>query len=91
MVVHTDAGGQRQRFKDTPFVFQEQGILACRRTAAGAARQVDRIFQLIVTPFAAEGQQLVDFAQRQHVFPSTALLSEVIGLLPGFLLSTFSP
>ena len=69
MVVHTDAGGQRQRFKNTPLVLQEQGILACRRTAAGAARQVDRILQLIVTPFAAEGHQLVDVAQRQHVFP----------------------
>ena len=31
MVVHTNAGGQRQRLDDAPFVFDKQGVLASRR------------------------------------------------------------
>ena len=68
VVVHTDAGSQRQRFKYPPFIFKEESILAGRGRAAGAPGQVYRIFQLVVAPFAAEGQQLIDFTQRQHVF-----------------------
>ena len=66
MVVHTNAGGQRQRLDDAPFVFNKQGVLAGRGRLAAAA-QVDRIFQLVVAPFAAEGHQLVNHVQRQNV------------------------
>ncbi|MNE31838.1 hypothetical protein D3C80_1254270 [compost metagenome] len=69
MVIHTHAGGQRQRLEDTPFIFDKERVLAGRGVIAGTARQVDRIFQLIVTPFATQSQQLTDFTQRQHVFP----------------------
>jgi hypothetical protein len=90
MVIHTDAGGQRQRFKDTPFVFQEQRILACRRRAAGAARQVDRIFQLVVTPFPPKVSSWLISPSGSTYFPSTKLLSEVIvPVFPGFCYPPF--
>ena len=68
VIVHADPGGQRQRFEDAPLVFEEQRILAGGGFAAGTAGQVDRIAQLIVTPFAAKGHQLINRPQRQHVF-----------------------
>ncbi|MNT83150.1 hypothetical protein D3C72_2229750 [compost metagenome] len=69
VIVHTHASGQRQRLKNTPFVFNKQRVLAGRGIAAGAAGQVHRIFQFVVSPFAAEGQQLVNFTKRQDILP----------------------
>lgn len=60
MVIHTNTGGQRQRFEDAPLIFKEQSILAGGGFSTGTAGQVDRIAQFIVTPFAAEGEELVD-------------------------------
>ena len=67
VIVHANAGGQGQRFDDPPFIFKEQRVLAGGGGLTAAA-QIDRVFQLIVTPFAAEGQQLVNHSQRQNVF-----------------------
>ncbi len=60
MVIHTNTGGQRQRFEDALLIFKEQSVLAGGGFSTGTAGQVHRTLQFIVTPFAAEGEELVD-------------------------------
>lgn len=87
VIVHTHAGRQRQRLEDPPFIFHKQRVLAGRRFETGSPVGVHRIAKFVVTPFTANREKLINCRQRQRVLPSTALLSEVIGLLlRGFVL-----